>query len=443
MLFMRAPDPAKANREDPSAGFVKALLRKGSSVLARSPGSPALDALPDWRTVTTVEEDGDSILMRASRYAVLGGLLYRIAAFPKVFIGYVSNNGSLGLGPVLAATVLAVVLNVLAVVWVMRGPGIRAKFVGRMIAADLGLGLVLNFVVAASVPAAIQPFAVDVVWTWMVGSIALWTSFFGIAPALALLAAAVPARAVLTLIGGLPLDDPVAVKRSIGCLVALVVAMVVAAGILIVLGVGTRFALGIGMREGRQAERLRYQRVMHDGVLQTLEAMSMATPSDHTQAVDRLDELRAAARAQAAEIRRELVGVEPPEVDRGLAAELAEVATEMARDGLRTQLVAAESDRELKLSQARRNAMCDAVREAMRNTIKHAGTNQVVLRIEEREGGIAVVARDQGHGFSMQEQPPGFGISQSIIARLAEVGGRGTIDSRPGRGTRVTLWVPC
>ncbi|SDY97982.1 Signal transduction histidine kinase [Amycolatopsis xylanica] len=431
----------EASPTAPSASFVKALLRKGSSVLARSP-QPDLDSMPDWRTVVAVEEDGDSILMRASRYAVLGGLLYRVAGFPKVFIGYVSNNGTLGLAPVLSATVVAVAVNVAAVIWVLRGPGIRAKVVGRMMAVDLGFGVLLNLAVAVSVPARIQPFAVDVTWTWMVGSIVLWASFFGIGASLAMLAASVPVRAGLTLAGGLPLTDPLALNRSVGCFFALVVAMFVAAGILVVLGVGTRFALGIGMREGRQAERLRYQRVMHDGVLQTLEAMSMATPSDRTQAADRLDELRAAARAQAAEIRRELVGVEPPEVDRGLAAELAEVATEMARDGLRTQLVAAESDQELKLSQARRDAMCDAVREAMRNTIKHAGTNQVVLRIEEREGGIAVVARDHGDGFSMREQPPGFGISQSIIARLAEVGGRGTIDSRPGRGTRVTLWVP-
>jgi signal transduction histidine kinase len=62
--------------------------------------------------------------------------------------------------------------------------------------------------------------------------------------------------------------------------------------------------------------------------------------------------------------------------------------------------------------------------------------------VEERDGGIAVVARDQGEGFDVRERPPGFGITQSILARLAEVGGHGTVDSQPGRGTRVTMWVP-
>ena len=65
-----------------------------------------------------------------------------------------------------------------------------------------------------------------------------------------------------------------------------------------------------------------------------------------------------------------------------------------------------------------------------------------MLRIEERDGGIAVIARDHGSGFSDADRPAGFGISESIAARLAEVGGRSQVHSQPGRGTRVTLWVP-
>ncbi|HYS38732.1 MAG TPA: ATP-binding protein, partial [Pseudonocardiaceae bacterium] len=89
-----------------------------------------------------------------------------------------------------------------------------------------------------------------------------------------------------------------------------------------------------------------------------------------------------------------------------------------------------------------RMAVRDAVREAMRNTMKHAGTTEVVLRVEHRDQGVAVIARDHGTGFDEADRPPGFGISNSIMARLAEVGGTSTVESSPGRGTRVTLWVP-
>ncbi len=95
----------------------------------------------------------------------------------------------------------------------------------------------------------------------------------------------------------------------------------------------------------------------------------------------------------------------------------------MAREGLRARLVFTDVDDGL-LSEARRRAVRDAVREAMRNTMKHAGTDEIVLRVEQRDGGIAVIARDHGTGFSDADRPAGFGISNSITARLADVGGQ-------------------
>ena len=65
-----------------------------------------------------------------------------------------------------------------------------------------------------------------------------------------------------------------------------------------------------------------------------------------------------------------------------------------------------------------------------------------MFAMRRRDNGIAVIARDHGTGFSDADRPAGFGISNSITARLADVGGSSTIESEPGRGTRVTLWVP-
>jgi len=54
-----------------------------------------------------------------------------------------------------------------------------------------------------------------------------------------------------------------------------------------------------------------------------------------------------------------------------------------------------------------------------------------------------VITRDHGAGFSAADHPAGFGISESITARLAEVGGTSLVESGlAGGGTRVTLWVP-
>ncbi|WIY01632.1 ATP-binding protein [Amycolatopsis mongoliensis] len=422
----------EAGSAAPPRALVRTLLRSGTPA---EPAEPP-DELGDLAAV------GDATLARAARYWVVVPLAYRIAAFVKVFIGFAAANGRLGLGPVLAATVFAVAANTAAVAWVLRSGGLRARLTGRALALDLAVGVALNFAVAATAPASVQPFAVDVSWTWLVGAVAMWAGTSGLPSALWLLVAAVPLRAALTLAGGLPLTDQLSVTRSIGCMIALGVAIVLAAGILILLGAGTRFAVDIGIRRGREAERRRTRRIMHDSVLQTLEALAISAPGDDAHAVSRLSEVRSVAKAEAAEIRRQITEPVPNGTTRGFAVELADVATEMARDGLRTQLVAADFADDHKLSQDRRTAMCEAVREALRNTVKHSGTKQVVLRVEERDGGIAVVARDQGDGFDVRERPPGFGITQSIVARLAEVGGHGTVDSQPGRGTRVTMWVP-
>jgi signal transduction histidine kinase len=62
--------------------------------------------------------------------------------------------------------------------------------------------------------------------------------------------------------------------------------------------------------------------------------------------------------------------------------------------------------------------------------------------VDEADEGIRVVVRDHGRGFVVDADTLGFGLAESVRARLAEVGGRAGIESRPSRGTRITLWVP-
>jgi signal transduction histidine kinase len=209
-----------------------------------------------------------------------------------------------------------------------------------------------------------------------------------------------------------------------------IVILVVAA---LVVGVA---AYLVGVRRGRASERVEWNRRIHDGILQALEAMAMRTPSDSVDAAGKLAELRNIARSQANALRR---GFDERAGGR-LTEELATLATDMARDGLRAQLVMGDIDDGL--SEARRKAVREATREALRNTLKHGQTTQATVRVEERDGGIAVTTRDHGVGFDMTVQPRGFGIKESIISRVGEVGGYADISSRPGGGTRVTVWVP-
>lgn len=436
------------------SGFLVALLRAGAPVIAEVPTElpdEAVDPgpLPGWQRISMMAGgsnpgETDALLMRACRYVVLVPLIYRIVAIPVLFLCVLAANGGAGTRPAALLAAFAVGINVAAVVWVLRVRGFRSAVATVLLATDVVIGLGINIV--ASLVVSDPGFAEvsGMTWAYLTGSVALLTLVRGAPAGGALILASVPFHVVMTAVGHHTGPDNSAGASLVDDVVTLVPALVTAMVVLMLIGLGTRLAMGVGIRRGQRSEHAKAQRTLHDTVLQTLEAMALSpamSPSDLDGAVAQLAELRGIARAQAMELRRELTETVDPGAPTGIGEELASVAAEMAREGLRARLVFTDLD-DGSLSDARRRAVRDAVREAMRNTVKHAGTDEVVLRVEQRDGGIAVIARDHGTGFSESDRPAGFGISNSITARLADVGGSSTIESEPGRGTRVTLWVP-
>jgi len=80
-----------------------------------------------------------------------------------------------------------------------------------------------------------------------------------------------------------------------------------------------------------------------------------------------------------------------------------------------------------------------AVREALNNTLKHSQCAEVWLkmRIDERE--VTLKIEDNGIGFTPTATGPGGNGLGNMEARLAECGGRVSLASFPGSGTRVTF----
>jgi signal transduction histidine kinase len=88
-------------------------------------------------------------------------------------------------------------------------------------------------------------------------------------------------------------------------------------------------------------------------------------------------------------------------------------------------------------------AVFRGVREAVQNVAVHAGSPTAALYADHSDGGLRVELTDSGRGFLGAEV--GLhrrGISESIVGRMAAVGGRADVASAPGRGTRVT-WTWC
>jgi signal transduction histidine kinase len=89
-----------------------------------------------------------------------------------------------------------------------------------------------------------------------------------------------------------------------------------------------------------------------------------------------------------------------------------------------------------------RHHLLMAVNEAVNNVMKHSGTRDCTLRVSLEHGSLIVCVEDTGAGFDAHHPPSGRNGLTNLKRRMENIGGRCTIDTTPGRGTRVRLVIP-
>ncbi len=82
------------------------------------------------------------------------------------------------------------------------------------------------------------------------------------------------------------------------------------------------------------------------------------------------------------------------------------------------------------------------VQESVTNAIRHAAAKHVAVTLDHIENGttLALTVVDDGRGMS-RPVPDGFG-TRGMMERVEGLGGRYSVDSEPGRGTRVRIVIP-
>jgi signal transduction histidine kinase len=205
--------------------------------------------------------------------------------------------------------------------------------------------------------------------------------------------------------------------------------------------------------------RREHERLLHDTVLNTLTALGRdgAGPGGAGQADD-LDQAAAAARCQhditliehALGAARDAGGP----AGGGLLIAIEAVAAEMRARGLTVHVAADSNDVPepagplAEIPDAVATALAFAVREALANVARHAGTAEAWVETgavigAAGRGGVEVTVRDRGAGFEpARVDPARLGLRRSIVERVADWGGQAAVDSAPGEGTVVTLrWL--
>ncbi len=87
-----------------------------------------------------------------------------------------------------------------------------------------------------------------------------------------------------------------------------------------------------------------------------------------------------------------------------------------------------------------RHNLCMVVKEAMNNIVKHANATEVQLTISFLDSLLKVSIHDDGCGFAPSAKPAGHGLA-NMKGRLEEIGGSCKIESQPGHGTTVLIYL--
>lgn len=212
-------------------------------------------------------------------------------------------------------------------------------------------------------------------------------------------------------------------------------------------------ALRAQVIHGREEERVRLAREVHDGPAQVLANSQMlletcytlAQQTEHERLVTMLDRMRAVTREGLAEVRRFIADLRPGAVpERGLADALREYIRGYNNAyNANASLEAEPIDR---MPSEVEIVLYRVVQEALQNAHKYARGARVVVRLVRQPGQLVLSVRDDGPGFDPHEVARRAGRSNwgltSMRERAELVGARLTVATRPGHGTEVSVVLP-
>jgi len=204
--------------------------------------------------------------------------------------------------------------------------------------------------------------------------------------------------------------------------------------------------------ESSNIERRRIASDLHDGVVPQLagtayllgaarQRLATASPADTERAIgDGTNGIREAIQ----QLRSLIIEIHPPSLEQvGLEGALQELAAGVATVGLDVDV---QVEPELVLGPAADRLLYRGAQEALRNVVAHARAARASLVVTSDDGGALLVASDDGVGFSpedaarrRQEGHVGLGLLKELVK---DAGGALDVESQPGVGTTVRMWVP-
>jgi signal transduction histidine kinase len=189
-------------------------------------------------------------------------------------------------------------------------------------------------------------------------------------------------------------------------------------------------------------ERRRLERNLHDGAQARLVALALqlgharrVADRDPDQVPELLDGALGELRASLAELRELAHGIHPVVLsEKGLDAALYALASRAPVP------VTLDSHNSARLPEAVEVAAYYAVSEALANVAKYAQATRADVAVRHENGTLVVDVTDDGIGGA--DTAKGSGL-RGLADRVAALDGTLSVDSPPGRGTRLHVEIPC
>lgn len=212
-------------------------------------------------------------------------------------------------------------------------------------------------------------------------------------------------------------------------------------------------SLSLQLTVAEERERNRIAADLHDWVghslaLARVQLSRVQKTISEPTASESLQDLSLLLRRTAKDVRDLIFDLSPPFLDElGFPGAIAEWLDGAVAKKTLLEVSYSYDETPLSIDKETATLLYRSVRELVTNTIKHADATRVDVTISVDQGALISRVRDNGNGFNpatdgLQNRNSGvFGLF-SIHERMQSLGGHLEIESTPGTGTTITLYIP-
>lgn len=200
--------------------------------------------------------------------------------------------------------------------------------------------------------------------------------------------------------------------------------------------------------EAEEKERIRIARELHDGIGQQLSAakmnLSAFESSIHEQHKDTYQHLITLVDDAVKEVRTISHNMMPNALLRsGLSSAVREFVNKLSiTDALKIDLQIVGLN--TRLENSAETVLYRVIQECVSNIIKHADASHINIQLIKHEAHLNMLIEDNGKGFNTKNIDGFEGIGlKNIISRVQYLNGTIDFDSMPGRGTTISVDIPC